>query len=245
MSVQKTKAIILRGVRYGETSLIVSAFTELFGVQSYLVRGARGGKKPGLHVALYEPATVVELEAYRNPKSNLQGIREAGRAVMHQRIHSDVILNCISLFFCELLYKLLKQPEPNEELFAFSEDFLSRLENADHTSAANFPLFLLLHLSHFFGVRINDNFDEDHSYLDLREGGFTGSQPQHPQFISGDDALISSEILKAGTPEELSFLKLNGEIRRRLIFAYLDFYGLHFQDFGEMRSLSILTEILR
>src|SRR5438309_1134928 len=39
--IQKTKGIVLRSIKYGETSLIVSVLTELFGLQSYLVKGFR------------------------------------------------------------------------------------------------------------------------------------------------------------------------------------------------------------
>ena len=38
---QKTKGMVLRNVKYGETSLIVTIFTEMLGIQSYLVNGVR------------------------------------------------------------------------------------------------------------------------------------------------------------------------------------------------------------
>jgi DNA repair protein RecO (recombination protein O) len=55
----KTKGIILRTVKYGETSLVVTAFTELFGIQAYMVNklvvfiqkcAERCGKKQRGHV---------------------------------------------------------------------------------------------------------------------------------------------------------------------------------------------------
>ena len=41
----KTKGIVLRTVKYGETSLVVIMFTELFGIQTYMVNGVRSAKK--------------------------------------------------------------------------------------------------------------------------------------------------------------------------------------------------------
>ena len=53
----KTKGIVLRTVKYGETSVIVTIFTELFGVQSYLVNGVRTSTKKGVGKAnLFQPA---------------------------------------------------------------------------------------------------------------------------------------------------------------------------------------------
>ena len=40
-----TKGIVLRTIKYGDTSIVVAIYTELFGVQSYLVNGVRTEKK--------------------------------------------------------------------------------------------------------------------------------------------------------------------------------------------------------
>ena len=45
--VHKTKGIVLRTVKYGETSVIVTILTELFGLQSYLVNGVRTSSGKG------------------------------------------------------------------------------------------------------------------------------------------------------------------------------------------------------
>ncbi len=39
--IHKTKGIVLKTVKFGETSLVVTAFTEMFGLQSYMVNGIR------------------------------------------------------------------------------------------------------------------------------------------------------------------------------------------------------------
>src|SRR3970282_1036496 len=39
--IHKTKGIVFRFVRFRESSIIVTIFTELFGLQSYIVNGAR------------------------------------------------------------------------------------------------------------------------------------------------------------------------------------------------------------
>ena len=43
----QTKGIVLRTIKYGETSIVVNIFTELFGIQSYLVNGVRASSKKG------------------------------------------------------------------------------------------------------------------------------------------------------------------------------------------------------
>ena len=41
----KTKGIVLRSIKYGETSLVVTIFTEMFGIQTYMVNVERTSKK--------------------------------------------------------------------------------------------------------------------------------------------------------------------------------------------------------
>ena len=51
-------------------------------------------------------------------------------------------------------------------------------------------------------------------------------------------------MLKIMQPEELEDLPMNGEMRRRIMFALEAYYALHVPEFGAMRSLPILREVL-
>src|SRR5690349_5064937 len=119
----KTKGIVLRTVKYGETSIIVSIFTELFGLQSYLVNGVRTATKKGTGKAgLFQPTAILELVVYHNELKQLNRIKEFKWNYIYRQILSDVPKNAVALFMIELLTKCLKQPEPNPDLFHFTED---------------------------------------------------------------------------------------------------------------------------
>jgi DNA repair protein RecO (recombination protein O) len=240
----KTSAIILKTTKYGETSLVVTAFTELFGVQTYMVNGIRTSKKTGLKASLYQPASVVEMEVYHNEKNTLHRIRECNRKHVFVNILSDVVKNSIAIFMMELLYKLLKQPEQNADLFYFCEDTLLQLDEAPVGVAANLPLFFALQLSHFFGFKIDDNYSEINCFLDLQEGNFIADRPHHTNFLSGENALLTSEVLKIMIPAELSQLKMNKLKRRELLAKYMEYYVLHIHEFGSMKTLAIMQEVL-
>lgn len=240
----KTKGIVLRAIKYGETSLVVSIFTELFGVQSYLVNGIRTQKKAGNKAAMFQPAAILEMEVYHNELKTLQRIKEFNWAVLYDNVLSNVITNSISLYMMELLHKTLRQPEEHAELYNFCEDALLQLDKAHNVITANFALYFTLHLSYFFGFRINNNYSEKNKFLDLVDGNFMEDQPHHAAFLSGQLAAITSEILNIMQPEELEQLKLNYEIRRTLLVKYQEYYKLHIPDFGQMKSLVILQELL-
>lgn len=244
--VHKTKGIVLRSVKYGETSLVVTAFTELFGLQSYIVNSVRTSSKQSAgKAAHFQPAAMLDMVVYHNQFVNLQRIKEFKWAHLYQHLFSSVHKNSVALFMIELLTKCLKEPEPNAELFYFVVDAFLHLDEADENITANFPLFFALHLAQFFGFRINDEFSKEQSYLDLQEGLFVPTQPEHPHFLEGRMAEVTSEILKAQRPEELESLPLTGAYRRQMLNVFEDYYRLHIPDFTPLKTLPVLREVLR
>ena len=240
-----TKGIVLRTVKYGETSVIVTMFTELFGIQSYMVNGARSISKKGSSKAnLFQPTAILDMVVYHNELKHLNRIKEFKWSYLYQHIFSDVPKNAVALFMIELLTKCLKQPEANPELFEFCEDAFIHLDESTGSVMANFPLFFALHLPVFFGFRISDEYSNKNSIVDLQEGMFVPERPDHFHFLEGKQAEVTSELLKMMQPEELEQLKLNHDFRRQLLFAYETYYALHIQDFGTMKTLPVLREVL-
>ena len=241
----KTKGIVLRTVKYGETSLIVTAFTELFGLQSYIVNGVRTASKQSVGKAVhFQPAALLDMVVYHNQFVNLQRIKEFKWAHLYQHLFSSVRKNSVAMFMIELLSKCLKEPEPNAELFYFVEDAFLHLDEASEKVTANFPLFFALHLAVFFGFRINDEFSQEQSYLDLQEGLFVPVQPEHPNYLEGKLAEATSQVLKTLQPEDLEDLALTGDFRRQILSTLESYYRLHIPDFTPLRTLPILREVL-
>lgn len=240
----KTRGIVLRTVKYGETSVVVTVLTELFGVQAYMVNGVRSSKRSGAKANLFQPGAILDLVVYHHEQKNIQRIKEFGWGIVYQHVLTDVIKNSIALYMVELLYKSLKQPENNEPLYSFAEDVLLQLDAADKLVTANMALYFALHLPHFLGFRMNDDYDAVQNILDLQEGNFVTERPVHTYFIEGENAALTSQLLKVMQPGELSGFHLHHEVRRRLLHYYHSYYALHIQDFGEMRTLLVLQDVL-
>lgn len=240
----KTKGIVLRAVKYGETSLIVSIFTELFGVQSYMVNNVRTAKQATSKASYFQPVSMLDMVVYHSEQKQLQRIKEFKWSYLYQNILSNVIKNSIGLYMVELLQKCLKQPEQNADLYLFCEDAFMQLDVANKSVTANFALYFALHLTHFFGFRMNDDFNAQQNILDLEEGSFVEEKPAHNNFIEGEYAQITSQLLKVMQPYELENFKLNQDTRRKLLLLYQDYYALHIQEFGKMKTLPVLQEVL-
>ena len=140
----KTKGIVLRSIKYGETSLVVTIFTELFGVQTYMVNAVRSTKKSSAKANYFQPAAILDLIVYHSENKTMHRIKEFSWTFLYDNVLTDVIKNSIASFMVELLQKCLKQPEANPELYNFCEEALLKLDKCNKKVAANFPLFFAL-----------------------------------------------------------------------------------------------------
>lgn len=240
----KTKGIVLRTVKFGETSIITTVYTEVFGIQSYIVKGVRQITKKSSAKAIYfQPAAMLEMEVYHNELKNLNFIKEYQWSYLYKNVLSDVVKNTVAMYVVEMLQHSLKQPEANAEMFYIIEDTLKQLDNGNPALIANLPLYFCLHLGGELGFRIQGNFNAATPVLDLQEGLFVQSKPSHPYFIEAHLASATSQLLSINFYNDLENLQFNRSTRKELIFAYQNYIALHVQDFGEIKSLPILQEI--
>lgn len=240
---------MLKSVKYGETSLIVSIYTELFGLQSYLLNGIRASSKKGTNkMGFFQPSAILEMEVYHNEFKQLNRVKEYRWSTLYKNIFTDVLKNGVAAYMVELLSKCLKQPESNYGLFAFVEDCLILLDSCEDHIMANFPIFFATHLTSFFGFSPrNVGSDASKSTIllfDIEEGVFTNRPIFHNQYLDTKPALILAETLQVRHPNELSEINANAAIRRKILDAMEYYYSLHLQDFGKMKTLPVLKELM-
>lgn len=241
----KTKGIVLRSISYGETSVITSVYTELFGLQSYIVKGVRQSTKKGQSKQIYfQPGAILEMDVYHNALKNLQFIKEYKWNYLYKKVLFDVIRTAIAQFMIELFQHAIKQPEANPELFYLLEGSLLEADKGADTVAANLPLYFILHLATESGFELQGNYSKQTPVLDLKEGAYTGAEPVHPDFISGFMAETVSKIQRIQFYNELENLKLNRQMRRQILDALLQYISLHVTDFKNLKSLPVLQELL-
>src|SRR5687768_377139 len=152
----KTPGIVLRTVKYGDASVILSIFTELFGIQSYIVNGVRSSKPKAAKGNLLQPGNILDLVVYHHEQKNLQRISEFKLGHVYTSMHVNIVKNTVALYLIELLQKTLKQPEQQPELYYFAANVFKALDSESTAVAANLPLYFTLKLAanlgfHFAG----------------------------------------------------------------------------------------------
>ncbi len=241
--VHTTKGIVLRTTAYGETSVIALVYTELFGLQSYMVNGVRSNKKGNTKGNIYQPGSIIEMEVYHNELKKLHRVRETRWHYIYRDILFNIYKNATVLFMIELLQKTIRQPEENPDLYNFIEDALIELDKAGTTTAANYPLFFLVHLPAFLGFSIQDNYSVPENILNLKDGRFVAGVPHHEYYVPPPLSEYISDLMHVRHPSESEQIPLNNATRRQITDHLLHFYRLHIQDFASMRSLSVLQQV--
>lgn len=240
-----TKGIVLRTITYGETSVISSIYTELFGIQQYLVKGVRQStKRSSGKSAYFQPAAILDMEVYHNELKNLQFIKDYQWGYLYEQVLFSVVRNSVALYVVELLQHSLKQPEANPELFYLIEDTLKQLDRGSDTLVANLPLYFTLHLGTELGFQLQGEYSKQTPVLDLQEGQFIEEPPVHPYYVTGEGAQLLSRIHNIPFYNELENIHMNRLLRRELIEALQQYLALHISDFGQLRSLQVLQEVL-
>lgn len=224
----KTRGVVLGFIRYRETSIIVRIYTETFGLKSYIVNGVRSSKSKNNKIALYQPFTLLDLLIYNKPHTSLNYISEAK---IYQPFHSipfDVRKTTICLFLTEVLTKILKSEEANQVFFDFLLHSILSLENLS-AHFENFHLQFLIRASGLLGFFITE---PQEIGKQLQYAGYLFDYEHHTAFLN---LLIEADY---GTP-----IPMNHKERGEILDALLKFYQLHFEGFGEIKSLNVLKEI--
>ncbi|XZF13231.1 DNA repair protein RecO [Chitinophagaceae bacterium MMS25-I14] len=242
--IQQTKGIVLRSVKYGETSLICSIFTRDHGVQSYMVQGVRTAKSRGNRAGLLQPANLLDLVVYQKTAGNLQRIKEMQPDYIYMQLQEDIVRNSIALFSVELLLRLLPEHAIMPELYDFSRMYFEHLDKMPRPLIANLPLFFVIQCSRLLGYNIQGSYSADTPYLNAEDGAFTHHPPVARPFVADDAARALNQLLHSGDYTEAAKTEMNAEMRFDLLDWFIIFLQKHTQHLHNIKSLTVLRAIL-
>ena len=237
----KTRAIVFKTTDYGESSVIVQLFTEKFGLQSYIINGV---KKPRARITqnMLQPLHLLDVVVYHKGTNSIQRISELKNSPVLLSIPYDVIKSCIAIFLNEVLYKAVRQQGADESLFEF---VFSSVEWLDHQTEglANFHLLFLIQLTRYLGFYPDTTFAAGADYFDMKNGAFLRHKPESFSYLSAPHTHNFYTLLQCSF-EDCPQLKLNNDDRRYLLNKLLEYYALHIECFGNIRSQGVLEEVL-
>ena len=237
----KTKGIVLHQLKYSETSIIAKVFTFDYGIQSYLAKGARS-RKSKISPALFQALSLVEIVAYRKEKSSLHHLKEIKSLHHFQSICVDIVKSSIGIFINELLYRSIKEEEPNPALFEFIFNSVMWFDLAEE-KFANFHLVFAIQLTKYLGFYPSGSNSKSTPIFNLIEGMFDCKLNCVHEHIDENGSSILDQILKLSY-ENMHQLKINGEMRAEISEKIIRYYHHHLPTFDNIKSLEVLKTVL-
>lgn len=238
--ITKTRGIVLRSVRFGESSLIVDVLTKSSGRVSFMVHIPKTSKGK-IKKQYFQPMALLDFEYDFRQRSNLQRIKDVRVSLPYSSIPIDPAKSCISLFLSEFIYYATRNEQENPTLFTYISTSLEWLDNA-YEDFANFHLVFMMRLGKFLGFH---PFLEDFTpgcFFDLRNGCFTLSMPLHTDFLNAADAGHLYNLMRMNF-DTMKLFKLSHDDRNRITEIVLRYYKLHLPNMPELQSFDILREV--
>jgi DNA repair protein RecO (recombination protein O) len=240
--IHRVRGIVLHHVRYRESSAIINIYTDLFGRQAYLVNSIKG-KGSRYRSNLLQPLTLLEMEVYHKLGRELQRVKDIRNYIPYRSIPFNPFKSSQAMFLAEVLFRSIREEDPTPGLFEFLEYSLQILDMSED-NIMNFHLFFLVQLTKYLGFYPENNFNQKNFGFDMRDGQFVDSLNLHPDFFDSDSSLLLHELLGTTFNDRLE-LSINKDVRIRFLEYMMDYYRLHLQGFGRIKSLSVLREIFR
>jgi DNA repair protein RecO (recombination protein O) len=235
-----TEGIILNSIKYGESSIISHIFTRDFGRHSYILNATRTKKSKNKAGSL-QPLFLVDVEVYQKQSRDIQRIKSVKINQAYQSVPFDVRKSAQAIFLAEMLSKCIHEQESYPEMFDFIKNSLLYFDLME-AGISNFHLYFLFRLTEYLGFMPDTQITTFEGWFDMQKGKVATNEPSHPFFMNKDttQGLSKMAVLKIS---ELGQLKLTAKVRTSILSGLIDYYKLHIESFGELRSLKVLHEV--
>lgn len=115
MALKKTDAIVLRSIKQGETSKILTLYTRSFGKIKVIAKGARSARSR--YGGTLEPPNCISIVYYEKETRDLQFLSQADLIEPFHAIKKDLTRTGLALAVCELVGNVTPDHEANPVLF--------------------------------------------------------------------------------------------------------------------------------
>lgn len=233
----KTEGIVLRTIKYSETSVISKVFTREHGACSFIVYGIRGSRNKS-RGSLFQPLQVLELDVYYRPDRSLLKLKEYRPGHIYSHLYSDMLRQCVAIFALEVLSKCIHEQEVNTHLYDYFRGFLMSIDSAKNLNPLS-PQRYLQDMSKIlgFGPSIDTNYQE-RPYFNLEAGVFEKELNVLDLSLNKKDTFLLHEFFGE---EAVSFTKRD---RLKILDILLTYFKIHIPNFNTLTSLDILRTIL-
>lgn len=144
----RARSIVLRRMRYGDTSIIATLLTSEQGIESIIAKGARSAKSRT--AAVLQPFEELDIQYYAKRGRELHILRSAERTILRQRLTTQYDHAVVAYNIVELVLRVELPGRPAPEVYRLTSTTLAALDAAE-VNVELFPLAFGLRLAALHG----------------------------------------------------------------------------------------------
>lgn len=232
MALVTDEAVILRSVKYGDTSKILTLYSKNNGKINCIVKGARNIKSRVLGVI--EPFNHITIVFYNKQNRDLQMLSKAETIKNFRIIKTDLDKLTICYRILEMMNKVVYDKEHSHELFELLIKSFSYInESGSENSAENSIsyLYFQVHLCEVLGISPIDKIETEGDTFKSRELLLNKAQYETIKFLLDNDIAD----MKTGSSANETILNL--------MSIYDKYLADHTENFIKLKSVRVFNQM--
>lgn len=234
-----TEAIALSTIKYSESSVIFKCYTLSNGIKSYIIKGIRSKKNKSLSLGLFQPMTILEINANHKNNGGLENMRAAKILAPYRTIPFDIIKNSLVLFISEVLSKSILEEEKNSVLFNYIKSSVLWLDSSK--KYVNFHIQFLIKILKYLGI--SPNFEDNLDFFENAKNQLDYSDDFNDK-ISGK-FIEKFEFLLGTNFDNGVKCMISNEERKEFLEFLMSYMSIHIGGFRRPNSLNIMYELFK
>ncbi|OGU14594.1 MAG: DNA repair protein RecO [Ignavibacteria bacterium GWB2_35_12] len=230
-----TEAIILKSIKYGDSSKILSIFTRDFGRLSVIAKGARQTKSK--FGAALEPMSVSNLCFYKKANRDLHTLSSADSVINFNNIQNSLENMACAMMILESVLQTLVENEMNINLFELLKSSLIELNKTTGNPFSIFTLFQI-ELAHNLGFSMKFDYNYENlmikskSFIFSLENGYIVNEKNNKSkffFRLENEVLAILNKIEKAKMEEVSNINISISNRKQIKDFFINYFSFHLE----------------
>lgn len=223
-----TEAIVLKSIKFGDTSIISHIYTKSDGKISIIAKGARSTKSK--FIGLLEPMNYLSINYYKKSEKDLHTLSAAEKIIDFHKISTSLVHLTCGLMFIESLNQTQESYESNTSIFELSVNFLSLLNKIEKNPLSlfiNSQIQLLKLIGYELEFSSVESFSDTIFYISC-ENGLAYVKKITKNMIKFDKKTYKkfSEISRLEL-ENCNIIEITESEFRQIVNFFVNYFGFH------------------
>ncbi len=151
MSITKTEAIVLKSMKFGDTSKIATLYTRDYGKIKVVAKGIR---RPKSRLAgSLQTLSHIQIVFYKKKTTEIYLLSSSDTIRSYRSLYKDLNRYVFASASLELLDRLITGEEANPQVFELTQKILTFMESCRESSLEKFFCYYVLKLAHLLGYK--------------------------------------------------------------------------------------------